>query len=386
MSKIMKSIILIRQTLGKQAMALLMAGLLSGCSWMNDGEGLFLNPNDDYLDVAEDEALRLPEDLPSIGDTDPFPIPVTPPSRNPSFYPKRPPLPDAIYGNDTRDEVRIQRLKDRVWLVIPEAPTTVWPKIKQFLGENGVAVVHDAPEDGRLNTDWLRIEDTNYRDVVRTLLRESKQAENLQQGMDRYLIRVEQGLRPFTTEVHTRHENDSLTLPVRNEIVDLNLLFSDMSQAERDFLNEIGAYIAARVSEQTVSKVALQIGSTQKAALNRDVEGQPVMRLFLDYDRAWATLGQALDNAEVEVTNLDRDIGAYFVKLDESVFGGEQETGFLCRITFSCDSSTTYDLRIQISPATDELYEVNVLQAGDNQPADPEIAQQVLVLLREFAS
>ena len=53
--------------------------------------------------------------------------------RNASFYPDRPPLPDAKYVTDNRNEVRMQRLGDRNWLVIPEAPTTAWPKMKQFL-------------------------------------------------------------------------------------------------------------------------------------------------------------------------------------------------------------------------------------------------------------
>ena len=63
-----------------------------------------------------------------------------PSSRTRRFYPGRPPLPGTIYAADNRGEIRIQRLGDRIWLVVPEPPTTVWPKIKQFLADNGVAV------------------------------------------------------------------------------------------------------------------------------------------------------------------------------------------------------------------------------------------------------
>ena len=102
-----------------------------------------------------------------------------------------------------------------------------------------------------------------------------------------------------------------------------------MCQAETDLLSEIGAYIAAKVAEQTVSKVALQIGSTQKAELARDSAGIPELRLFLDFERAWATLGQALDNAEVEIINLDRDEATFDVKLTEAAFGGRRGLWFL---------------------------------------------------------
>ena len=55
------------------------------------------------------------------------------------------PLPDAKYVTDNRNEVRMQRLGDRNWLVIPEAPTTAWPKMKQFFADNGVVLADDRP-------------------------------------------------------------------------------------------------------------------------------------------------------------------------------------------------------------------------------------------------
>ena len=71
----------------------------------------------------------------------------------------------------------------------------MWPKLKQFLADNGVAVAYDAPENGRLNTGWLRVEQTQYRDVIRTLLRDAKNGANLNQGMDRYLKRYSDRVR-----------------------------------------------------------------------------------------------------------------------------------------------------------------------------------------------
>lgn len=360
---------------------------LAGCGWMNDGEGLILDPSDDYMSAEQDEDLVVPGDLRNLANTDPFPIPVAPQPLNPRYYPRRPPLPDAIYANDNRDEVRIQALGDRRWLVVPEAPTTVWPKLKQFLAENGIAVIHDAPEVGRLNTDWLKIEDRQYRDVIRTALRDAKQSNNLQVGQDRLLMRVEQGLRPLTTEVHLRHENDSLTLPVRDDIENLESLFSDLAGAERDLLNEIGAYIAAKVSEQTVSKVALQIGSSEKAALTLDDNGDPLLKLFLDYERAWATLGQALDNAQIEVSSYDRETGSYFVNVPTSLITGEEEKGFFCRITFSCDrANSRYFLLLQLQNPGEREFDVVVQDGETRGRIDPDLAQQVLVMIREYGA
>ena len=52
----------------------LLATLMS-CGWMRGGEGLLIDTKDDYLDVEERPALEIPEDLRSLENTDPFPIP-----------------------------------------------------------------------------------------------------------------------------------------------------------------------------------------------------------------------------------------------------------------------------------------------------------------------
>ena len=360
---------------------------IGGCGWFGgDDDGLFKNPADDYLEARQDDELRVPDDLRSLQGSDPFPIPATPDPANPIFYPKEPPLPDAIYANNNRDEVRIQRLGERRWLAIPEAPTTAWPKLKQFLAENGTPVTLDAPQVGRLNTGWLKVESREYKDVIRTVVRDAKEAAHLSTGMDRYLIKVEQGLRPDTTEVHVRHENDSVMLPVRDDIVRLSDIESTVVGAETDLLNEIGAYVAAKVSEQTVSKVALQIGSLQKTQLGRDADGYPVLHFYLDFERAWATLGQSLDNANVEVLTLDRTVGRFEVNITEDDFtAGDDDAGFFCRITFSCANAENYPLRLSIEGDTED-YQVRVRDIETGELADAELSQRVLVLIREYAT
>lgn len=375
-----------RTVLARTLWLAVIASLLGGCSWMRGGEGLLLDTKDDYLEVVEVPPLQVPEDLRSLETTDPFPIPAVEAPANPRYFPERPPLPDAIYANDNRDEVRIQRLQDRRWLVIPESPTTVWPKLKQFLSENGVALNRDDPSNGRLNTEWMTIEASQYRDVVRTLLRDAREGVNLNRGNDRFLIRVEQGLRDMTTEVHIRHENDSLTLPVEDDLVDLQTMNSDIAKAEEELLSEMGAYIAANVSQQTVSKVAQQIGSVKKAELTRDNTGAPLLRLYLDYQRAWATLGQAFNNAEIEVRTLDEAVGMYAISIPQSTLVGEETDGFFCRLTFSCTDDDVYDVQVQILARDQKTFDVSILEDGGQSALDPDLAQQVLVLIREYAT
>ena len=377
-------------SLGVASLGLCVA-LVGGCGWFSDDKGFFVNRSDDYIDARQGPGLVIPEDLDETIE-DPFPIPAIPEQQNARFYPGRAPLPGTIYAADNRGEIRIQRLGERIWLVVPEPPTSVWPKIKQFLADNGVAVGSEAPGNGRITTDWIKVEDQPYRDVVRAVLREAKQAEESSgafAGRERLLLRVEQGVRELTSEVHLRHQNDRAAIVNPDAIVDLEPIRSDLLSVERDFLNELGAYIAARVAEQTVSMVALEIASQDKAEISRNEAGDPELRLHLDSERAWATLDQALGAASVEVIELDRVAGTCLVHIPEIAFTGpvEQKRGFFRRLNpfrggRGGDEAT--DILLRVREEDDQLHAITV-HGVNGQSVSDDFRQDVLVLIREYA-
>ena len=373
-----------------RAGALLLAGLLAGCGWFSDDKGFFVNRSDDYIDARQGAELVIPEDLDQTIQ-DPFPIPPIPEQQNARFYPSRPPLPGTIYAADNRDEIRIQRLGDRIWLVVPEPPTTVWPKMKQFLADNGVGVGSEAPGNGRITTEWLTIANESYRDVVRAVLLEAKQSQQPEEqfsGRERLLLRVEPGLRELTSEVHVRHQNDRAAIVNPDAIDELEPIRSDLPGVERQFLNELGAYIAARVAEQTVSMVALEIAGQEKAALGRNDAGDPVLRLYLDSERAWATLDQALAAAAVDVIELDRVTGTCLIHIPETAFTGPaaEERGFFRRL-FSFGGGRgdpIPEVLLRIRQEEERLYAISA-HTANGEPVADEFGQQLLLLIREYA-
>lgn len=362
-------------------LAALLTLSLSGCGWFNDDKGIFVNRDDDYIDMVERDALVVPTDLQTEKVADPYPIPRTPRQLNPEFYPYKPPRPDAIFASDNRDEVRIQRLAERAWLVVPEDPTTVWPKVKQFLADNGIRVESEMTEYGRLDTQWLDTSQESYRDIIRTVIREAKEQDGFLEGRDRLLLKVEPGLREATSEVYVRHENDALGLPSVG-VVDLNTLKSLIPAAEIDVLSEIGAFIAAKVSEQTISMVATDNTAQVKSSVARNEEGVPVLELRLDRERAWATVGQALTRAEVPVEDQDQLEGVYFVRVPDDVLTGE-EKGWLSGILGR--GKKGYELQLHLNEVDDTVYHVSVTD-GNEKPVDREFGQEVLTMIREFSS
>jgi outer membrane protein assembly factor BamC len=368
------------------------ASILTGCGMLPSMP--FIGGDDKpkkttYIDLRPQAPLEVPADLRQVKPSQVSAIPAIGEQRNASYYPNRPPLPDAKYASDNRDEVRVQRLGSRSWLVIPESPTTAWPKMKQFFADNGIVLIDDRPDVGRLNTAWLEDTSSPARDIVRTLMQRARSEAGLESGEDRFLLRVEQGMQPQSTEVHLRHDNDELNGVVAPDLLRVQEVNSDLVAAEKALLEQIGGYVAARVAESTVSKVALQIGSQPKSDMRRNADGIPELSFFLDRKRALASLTQSLRNAGVLINSEDSDAGRFDISIPNEVLTGKKSGGILCRVTFSCGSQNETNVTLLMSEAiaTDkgDAYKIFVLQDGQLM-ADADKAQEILVMIREFAT
>lgn len=358
----------------------LFTALLAGCGrWMNDDKGLIVNRSDDYLDVSVREGLRVPGDLSDRRVQEPFSIP---PIQNNSgtTYPNKAPRPTPILAGSETQGVKIQKLGDRRWLVLGETPSIVWPKLKQFLAENGVETVFEAALSGRITTGWFDVENSENRDVVRLAVSQGKKDGAVTGGRDRVNFSVEQGMRENTTEVHVRHQND--VLGSAEDLADDVLLATEsaVTQVEESLLRELGGYLASEVSSQSVSRVGQDLVGATKAELGTATDGQPVLRLNLDFDRAWASVSQALDNAQVSVTDLDRSEGVFYVDLPEGLLSGEPTR----RGLFGRKRGELLAMQILVAPSDRGGYQVRAVDK-DAVAIEPDRAREVLNMIREFA-
>jgi outer membrane protein assembly factor BamC len=349
-----------------------------GCRWMNDDRGLIVNRADDYLEAHAAPPLVIPDDLNHEAIHDMLVVPEVPQSAHSARYPNEAPRPDAIYARDEAQGIKIQKLGERRWLVVPQPPAVVWPKIKQFFADNGIAIVAEVPDAGRMESDWIDTSGSQVKDVIRLAIRDAKAEAKTQTGHDRLLLRVEQGVRERSSEIHIRHENDSMAIPEEGVWPDQSAIVG----VESELLNELGSYIAADVAAESVSFVARNIGAESKAVLDWDASGEPVLHLNLDFDRAWAVLGQALSNAQVKVTDLDRANGIYFVSVAPADLDPEHKPGFFSRMFGSSDDPRPFQLLMKPG---ERGYLVSVLD-DKRAPAPSELSQQLLLLIREYAA
>jgi hypothetical protein len=100
-------------------------------------------------------------------------------------------------------------------------------------------------------------------------------------------------------------------------------------------------------------------------------------------------LTQSLRNAGVIINSEDSDAGRFDISIPSEVLTGKKGGGFFCRITFSCGSRGESDVTLLMSGAIvteqGEGYKISVLQDGKLM-ADVDRAQEILVMIREFAT
>lgn len=352
---------------------------LPGCGWMSDDEGFFVDRTNDYVEAQAAAPLEVPERLSAGGITAEMAVPDLPPDANRHVFGADVPKPEAIYAREEAEGVRIQKLGERRWLLVPQSPAVVWPKVRQFFADNGVAIVAEDADIGRLDTDWLAPADAETTDVVRLAIKAGREAANVRSGRDRIKIRVEQGIRERTTEVHVRYENDSTRQHAEGVFPEA----SDNVEVEAEIIGEIGSYVASDVGE-SVSFVAGQISTQAKSEIVRTADDRPALRLALDFNRAWALVNQSLGDAGVPVLDVDRSAGIVYAEINEDILRGEEgKKGWFTRLVTRDEKPRPVEVHLRDENG---VQQVMVYGSDGAEPLDADEAEQLLLLIREYAT
>ena len=352
---------------GEALCAFAVTALLAGCGWWTAEER---SPYP-YLTAEPSGSLQVPTDLVGVTIEDTWPIPEIDDHPLARVFPGEAPRPEIFVGREDRDAVKIQRLGERRWVVVADPPELVWPVVKQFLTDAGVEIAGEDPPEGVIDGGWLELAGSASEDIIRSSLRTAREEADVTDGRDRVRFRVEQGIRRGSTEIHLRHENDALMQPQ-----DALAEASAIPSAEESILGEFGSYYAAGVASETVSMVGRDVATESKARVERNAAGHPVLRLNVDFDRAWATVSQALGRAEIEVLRQDRDEALIEAMMEPAGAG-------LARLLRG-RSQRARPVRIRIIPA-DDGYVVNVMSI-EGAPVAVELSEHVLAVLREYAA
>ena len=339
--------------------AVLVGGLLlstTGCGAILGDQGVFRDSSQDYKKAVETPSVILPAGTESVPLRDIYVIPEIDDkflSQGDFEVPKPVPL---SAGNGT-EVVRLQKLGDDSWALISLAPGQVWPQVRNFMAASGMQIVHADARTGVMESNWLTVEG--------------------QPLASRFQFRMEQGVQRETSELHVLQMQQTGTVtawPAKSD---------DPDQAS-EMLRAIAQFLADSADSAPVSMIAEQgIAASGKISMQEAPNGYTFLRLELPFNRAWASLGRALEKSSFEITDRDRSNGTYYIRFLEG--GAEDEDGWWGDFWDSADDETLFDEVLVVflkALPTGTTMTITIQPQDVNVPFGKRKAQELLSLIK----
>ena len=334
----------------------LLAALLlpGGCAWFGTSQEA------EVLRTGSTPMIVIPEGLDEPVFVDIMPIPEVVDYRNLAESDIEIGLPDALTTRFGVEQIVIRKLGDIQWVFIDRPTALVWPEVVRYFEENEVPVAELDPRNGVLETEWVEAAgetaETMFASIIDAgVVEESTINSRLNPSQHRFRVRVEPGVRSGSTELHAQHRRLPTGAPFRLTDVDWSG-DSDDKQMENEALSALAYYMGDQAAEDP--SVSLLAGGLEqresKAALEPQADGM-VLKYKLGFDRAWATVGAALENARIDVEDLDRSSSNYYVHYTRQ---HDPDPGFFSRLFSSDDDKlgSVNRFTIHLEPVGEETH------------------------------
>ena len=222
------------------------------------------------------------------------------------------PMPKPIETR-RREGVIIQNLGDSRWILLDATPAQVWPLVRDFWSRLNVALDYENPSSGIAETAWVEVN-------TEPLLRH------------KYRISIEPGLHSGYAEIYVTHISDLRSEPI--PIVVTWPTNSDSEDREKQILDALSQYVADRNDVYQASSSSLLAGSIESARKANIIAAgseEEKLALRINYGRAWVQVRQAIERAEIEIVDANRDQSVISVKF-AGIQADKEKPGFVGRL------------------------------------------------------
>mgnify|MGYP000895110732 CR=1 FL=1 len=256
-------------------------------------------------------------------------------------------IPRQVFSSGTTNQVRLHKLGELRWIYIESLPSTVWPVMKDFmtLSEQGLDL--DDPEKG---------------------IMESNPFTSITGINSKLVLKVEHGIRQSSSEVFLSHLAQNNLGEWERVSVEENI--------EAEVLKKALDYLSSAPNTSGTSLIALNLNIGQKAILKSE-KGIDFIEMNLNFSRAWAAVNRALNESLIEVKDLNREEGVFFVN-----FGVQEEMGFV-RGLFSRNTKENRDFVIEVSKVNENKCLVKVISKSEESQ---EMARNLLSEINQSLS
>jgi outer membrane protein assembly factor BamC len=359
----------------RSSMIILLSLLISSCSWLG-----IKNNSDDYLTSDSIPRVTIPEGLDTPVFTDALIVPAVDDARGLTGVKVTVGLPDPLSTATGVEQIVIRKLGEDRWVFIDTPPAAVWPKIRLFWEVNNMELQSADARRGVLESVWLASVAGEPDKVFESLKSGVAWADSNATVQNKFRLSIEAGIRSGSSEVHLEHKQVPRGAPVRQDTANWNGT-SDDGEIEAKVLSELAYFLGETIPQGfSISQGAMNISSSRIELLPDRIK--PVLRLQLDFDRAWATVGKALGDASINIDDRDRTSANYYILYDATA---NQKAGFFSRL-FTDEATLGEENKYQVHLESHEDGVHVIINKDQTNLADPLVAERLLKIIKEHSS
>ena len=295
---------------------------ISSCSYFSGPEGIFPPTEDDFLKEKIEESVNLPPELQIKSKENHYPVTENLNVLENSDVPK----PRQIFSSSGNSSVQLRRLGELMWIYVETLPSTSWPITKSYWETSDYEVINIDPMIGEMVINF-------------------DSSSNLK-------IKIEHGIKEASTEIFLLQVDK-----INNQIISN----PDLIQAE---LSNIVNYFADTVTQFSGTSLAAQNLNDIKKAKIFVEDGRTVIELNLSFERAWSSVSKAIEAANININDKNRDEGVLYVSLL-----AEEDAGFFSFLSRGDKKNQASfkdsDLQIKITKKNNKTY-VRAFSKGGN--------------------
>jgi len=266
--------------------------IFSSCSYIAGPEGLFPPTKDEFLKEKVEQDIQLPSDLALISKENHYPVDEISETLENQDVPK----PRQIFSTSGDSSVQLRRLGELMWVYVETLPSTSWPISKSYWDTSSYQVINADPATGEIAINFD--ESTKLK------------------------MKIEHGIKEASTEIFLvqvdKTSNEILSNP--------ELIQTELSNLVNYFADSVGQFTGTSLAAQNLNEM-------KKAKIFVD-NGQTVIELDLNFDRAWSSVTKAIDSANIIANDKDRSNGIFYVSYES-----EEEEGFFSFLNFGRSKS-----------------------------------------------
>ena len=337
-----------------------LAALQAGCSSLDSAT----DDKVDYRSTAtKAKALEVPPDLTQLArDTRYQPQGGVISASAAGAAPAVGTAPKPAVALNAQDNMRIERQGQFRWLVVPQTPEALWPQLRAFWEQRGLAIAVEDAKAGIIETTWAENRAKLPVDAIRNTIGRFFGNVYDTGERDQYRMRVE---RTATgSEVYIAHRGvEEVYTGDRRENTTWRGRPSD-PQLEAELLARLMVSLGAKDIPTAQATITAATTAPQAPARARALTGGAALEVDDPFDRAWRRVGLALDRGGFTVEDRDRTQGLYYVRYVDPKSAGKEEPGFWSRLMGETNPLAAIRYRIAVKASGEKTVVAVLTSAG----------------------